>query len=120
MLDMFGDHTLGGWGKASRALVPSFRPWLGAFTYPIARSRSMNEPQIARATEARVAQERYIQQVAGPTGRPRRADAKPKKPLDSGAVSQAEYDTITAGLGTGPRRQLQTHVSGTSTEEFTR
>ena len=82
----------------------------------------MNERQIARATEARAAQERYIQQVAGPTASPSPAVQipDPKKLLDSGAVSQAKYDTIKTRSGTGPRREPQTHVSGTSTKESTR
>lgn len=73
-----------------------FLPWLGAFIYLIARGRSMNERSVARATEARAAQERYIQQVAGTTASPAEQIADAKKLLDSGAISQAEYDTIKA------------------------
>jgi hypothetical protein len=96
VFDMFSDHTLGGWGKAGWALVLIFLPWLGAFIYLIARGRSMNERHLARVTEARAAQEKYIQQVAGTTASPAEQIADAKKLLDSGVISQAEYDTIKA------------------------
>ena len=37
LFDMFGDHTLSGWGKAGRTLLLIFVPWLGALIYVIAR-----------------------------------------------------------------------------------
>ena len=45
LFDMFGDHTLSGWGKAGWAILLIFLPWLGALIYLIARGRSMSERQ---------------------------------------------------------------------------
>ena len=47
LFDLFGDHTLSGWGKAGWALLLVFVPWLGALIYLIARGRSMTERQMA-------------------------------------------------------------------------
>ncbi|MET0739605.1 MAG: PLDc N-terminal domain-containing protein, partial [Acidimicrobiales bacterium] len=43
LFDLFGDHTLSGWGKAGWAILLVFVPWLGALIYLIARGRSMNQ-----------------------------------------------------------------------------
>jgi ABC-type sugar transport system permease subunit len=96
IFDMFSDHTLSGWGKFGWALVLVFLPWLGAFIYLIARGRSMNERQIAAVTEAQAAQEQYIQSVAAKTATPADQIANAKSLLDSGAISQAEYDALKA------------------------
>lgn len=96
LFDLFGDHTLSGWGKAGWSLVLIFLPWLGALIYLIARGESMSQRQIAKMAEAQSAQERYIQQVAATTSSPAEQIADAKKLLDSGAIGQAEYDTLKA------------------------
>lgn len=94
LFDMFGDHTLSGWGKAGWALLLIFVPWLGALIYLIARGRSMNERQLAAMASARAQQEKYIQQVAGSTAAPADQIASAKALLDSGAITQAEFDAL--------------------------
>ena len=96
LFDLFGDHTLSGWGKAGWALLLVFLPWIGAFIYLIARGRSMNERQRAKMADAQASQERYIQQVAAKTATPAEQIANAKSLLDSGAISQAEYDALKA------------------------
>ena len=96
LFDLFGDHTLSGWGKAGWALLLIFVPWLGALIYLIARGRSMTERQISRAKEMQAAQEQYIQQVAGTPTSPVDQIANAKALLDSGAIDQGEFDALKA------------------------
>jgi hypothetical protein len=96
LMDLFGDHTLSGWGKAGWALVLIFVPWLGAFIYLIARGKSMGQRQMAEAAQQQAAQEKYIQQVAATTVSPPEQIANAKSLLDSGAISQAEFDNLKA------------------------
>ncbi len=96
LFDLFGDHTLSGWGKAGWALLLIFVPWVGALIYLIARGRSMTERQISRAKEMQAAQEQYIQQVAGTPTSPVDQIANAKALLDSGAIDQGEFDALKA------------------------
>jgi hypothetical protein len=96
LFDLFGDHTLSGWGKAGWALLLIFVPWLGALIYLIARGRSMTERQLSRAKEMQAAQDQYIQQVAGTSTSPADQIANAKALLDSGTIDQSEFDTLKA------------------------
>jgi hypothetical protein len=96
LFDLFGDHTLSGWGKAGWSLLLIFIPWLGAFIYLIARGKSMNERQMAKLADAQASQEKYIQSVAAKTTSPADQIASAKSLLDSGAISQAEFDALKA------------------------
>ena len=96
LFDLFGDHTLSGWGKAGWSLLLIFIPWLGAFIYLIARGKSMNERQMAKLADAQASQEKYIQSVAAKTTSPADQIASAKSLLDSGAITQAEFDALKA------------------------
>ena len=94
--DLFGDSELSGWGKAGWAVLLIFVPWLGALIYLIARGRSMTERQLAAAAQQRADQEKYIKQVASTSGGPADQIASAKALLDSGAITQAEFDALKA------------------------
>ena len=94
--DLFGDSSLSGWGKAGWAIVLIFLPWLGALIYLIVRGRSMGERQMAAAAEMQAQQEKYIKQVAGSGQSPADQIASAKSLLESGAITQAEYDALRA------------------------
>jgi Phospholipase_D-nuclease N-terminal/Short C-terminal domain len=96
IFDMFGDRTLSGWGKAGWAVLLIFVPWVGALIYLIARGRSMTERQVAAIADQQAAQEKYIQQVAGSSAGAAEQIASAKALLDSGAITQAEFDTLKA------------------------
>ena len=96
IFDMFADHTLSGWAKAGWAILLIFVPWLGALIYLIARGRSMSERQMAALARQQAEQDRYIQQVAGTSTSPADQVASAKALLDSGAINQAEFDTLKA------------------------
>ena len=95
LFDMFSDHTLSGWAKAGWALVLIFIPWLGALIYLIARGRSMNERQTRAIADRQAMEQEYIQRVAG-TSNPAGQIADAKALLDSGTISQAEFDSLKA------------------------
>ena len=96
IFDMFRDHTLSGWAKAGWSLVFIFLPWLGAFIYLIARGKSMGERKMAAMADAQASQQRYIQDVAAKAVNPAEQIASAKALLDSGAITQAEYDALKA------------------------
>src|SRR5262245_147152 len=95
IFDMFSDRTLSGWAKAGWAILLILVPWVGALIYLIVRGRSMTDRQAQAIRERQADQERYIQQVAG-TASPADQIASAKALLDSGAINQAEFDTLKA------------------------
>jgi ABC-type multidrug transport system fused ATPase/permease subunit len=96
-VDIFRDNTLNGWGKALWVLFLVFLPFLAAFIYLIARGRGMAERNLARATEAQAANADYIRTVAGSSTSSTAAEIeKGKQLLDSGAITQAEFDALKA------------------------
>jgi hypothetical protein len=96
IFDMFRDHTLSGWGKAGWAVLLIFVPWLGALIYIIARGRSMTERQMAEMAQQQAAQDTYIKQVAATSTSAADQIASAKALLDSGAITQSEFDTLKA------------------------
>lgn len=96
VFDMFSDRTLSGWAKAGWALVLIFLPWLGALIYLIVRGKSMGERQMAAVAAQQSAQAEYIQKVAGSTATPASQIADAKALLDSGSITQSEFDALKA------------------------
>ena len=97
LFDMFSDSSLSGWAKAGWAVLLIFVPWLGALIYLIARGRSMTERQMAAVSQRQAEQEKYIQEVASTTSQsPAEQIASAKTLLDSGTVTQEEYESLKA------------------------
>ena len=96
IIDIFRDPSLNGWGKALWVLFLVFLPFLAAFIYLIARGRGMTERKVAEAREAQAAQNSYIREVAGGSSSPTAEIESAKKLLDSGAITQAEFDSLKA------------------------
>ena len=94
LFDLFSDSSLSGWGKAGWAVLLIFVPWLGALIYIVARGRSMTERQMAAMAQQQAAQDTYIKQAAGTSGSSVEQIARAKELLDSGAISQAEFDAL--------------------------
>ena len=95
--DIFRSKDLGGVARTLWVLFVIFVPWLGILVYLIARGRGMQERQLDQAIQMQRAQAEYIKTVAGnsSTGA---ADqiASAKGLLDSGAITQAEFDQLKA------------------------
>ena len=96
IFDLFSDSELSGWAKAGWSIVLIFLPWLGALIYLIARGRSMTKRQMSAMAEQQAAQADYIQRVAGDATTPASQIADAKALLDSGTISQAEFDGLKA------------------------
>ncbi|WP_109208573.1 MULTISPECIES: SHOCT domain-containing protein [Microbacterium] len=94
--DIFRDHELNGWLKALWILFLIFVPFLTALIYLIARGSSMQKRSIEQAQELRAAQDAYIRQTAGSGASAADDIAKAKSLLDSGAITQAEFDALKA------------------------
>jgi hypothetical protein len=95
VVDLFRDPELSGWWKALWLIFILFVPVLGALIYLIARGHGMAQRQVRDATEAKSATDAYIQSVAK-QGNPAEQIATAKGLLDSGAISQAEFDALKA------------------------
>ena len=92
--DIFRSKDLGGGGKTFWALFVIIIPWIGILVYLIARGKGMHERQIEQARDIQKAQSEYIKSVAGSSAADQIASAKGL--LDSGAITQAEFDQIKA------------------------
>jgi hypothetical protein len=93
--DLFRRHDVSGWGKAAWCIFVIFLPFLGIFVYLIANGHGMAERNM-QAVQAQQAQmDSYVKSVAG-SGDSADQIAKGKELLDSGAITQAEYDQLKA------------------------
>ena len=94
--DLFRDHALNGWYKALWIIGLVVAPFLVALIYIIARGRGMAERQVKAVQKAQADTDTYIREVASSSKSPADHIADAKALLDSGAISQAEYDTLKA------------------------
>ena len=94
--DLFRDGELGGFAKALWIIALVFFPFLIALIYLIARGKGMTERSVAAAQAQKAMTDRYIQSVATTTTSPADQIASAKSLLDSGAITQAEYDALKA------------------------
>ncbi|MCI4656776.1 SHOCT domain-containing protein [Cryobacterium zhongshanensis] len=92
--DLFSDHKVSGWVKAVWMIFLVFLPFLTALVYLIARGSGMSERQVQRRQQYRGEADQYIKTVAGTSPSGEIADAK--KLLDSGVITQAEYERLKA------------------------
>lgn len=93
--DIFQDRNLNGWFKALWLIFLVFLPFLTALVYLIARGKGMAERSAERAQVAKTATDAYIRETAG-KATPSDEIATAKALLDSGAISQAEFETLKA------------------------
>jgi hypothetical protein len=96
--DIFRSKDLGGGGKTAWVLFVIIIPWVGILVYLIARGKGMHERQLEQAKEMQRAQAEYIKSVAGSSTSGGAADqiASAKSLLDSGTITQAEFDQMKA------------------------
>ncbi|MGN8552256.1 UNVERIFIED_CONTAM: SHOCT domain-containing protein [Microbacterium sp. SLM126] len=95
IVDLFRDHTLNGWGKALWVIFLIVVPFLAALIYLIARGKGMTQREMERRGQAQSEANDYIRSVAG-TSSPTSEIESAKKLLDSGAITQAEFDALKA------------------------
>ena len=93
--DIFRSHDMGGFAKALWVVFVIVAPFLGVFIYIIARGKSMGERDMAQAQAQQEAFKSYVQQTAA-TGGTADELAKLADLMNSGAITQAEYDAAKA------------------------
>lgn len=93
--DLFRRHDIGGGKKTVWLVFLLFLPFLGAFAYVIANSKSMAERNQERALAQKAELDEYVRSVSASGGAAAEID-KAKQLLDSGAITQAEYDALKA------------------------
>jgi len=95
VMDLFSDHTMNGWGKAIWLIFLIILPPLTTLVYLIARGGSMAQRRQAQVAAAEQAQKAYIQSAVGSVS-PADQIASAKALLDSGTISQSEFDSLKA------------------------
>jgi len=95
--DIFRSKDIGGGAKTFWVLFVILIPWLGILVYLIARGKGMHERQLEQMKDVQQAQNEYIKSVAGSSST-NAADqiASAKGLLDSGTITQAEFDKLKA------------------------
>ena len=96
IIDLFQDHSLGGFAKALWVIALILFGPLALLVYLIARGKSMSERRQAAMEQAASAQKAYIQAAAGTGATPADQIASAKALLDAGTITQAEFDSLKA------------------------
>ena len=91
--DLFRRHDIGGWGKTGWVILVIILPFLGVFIYFIAEGKGMAERNVKQAQASQADMDNYIKSVSSSSGATGEI-AQAKQLLDSGAITQAEYDQI--------------------------
>jgi len=91
--DIFRRHDTSGFSKALWIIFVIILPYLGVLIYLIAEHQGMADRNIKQAQAQQQQMDQYVRSVAGGS-----ADeiAKAKQLLDSGTITQAEFDAIKA------------------------
>ena len=94
--DIFRDHELGGGMKTLWIIFVIVLPFLGVFIYLIARGKSMAARQAAQIEQMQQQTDARIRAAAGTGATPADQITQAKALLDSGAIDQAEYESLKA------------------------
>ena len=91
--DILRRHDIGGWAKAAWVIFVVVLPWLGVLIYLIAEHDGMRERGMKQAqAQEQAFDERVRDAAGGSVGE----IAKAKELLDSGTITQEEFDAIKA------------------------
>jgi hypothetical protein len=92
-IDLFRRDDIGGWGKAGWVVFVIVLPFLGVLVYLIAQHDGMRERGLKQAQDQQAAFDKYVKETAGGSAA---EIAKAKELLDSGAITQEEFEAIKA------------------------
>jgi predicted PurR-regulated permease PerM len=93
--DIFRRHDIHGGGKVLWLIFVIIVPFLGVFIYLVVESKGMTERSMADVQAQQSQMDNYVKSVAGSGGAAGEIE-KAKGLLDSGAITQAEFDAIKA------------------------
>jgi hypothetical protein len=91
--DIFSRRDISGWAKAAWSVFIIVVPFLGVLVYLIAHSDDMAERRAGAAKAQQADFDSYVQSVTTNGGAASQIE-KAKGLLDSGAITQPEYDAI--------------------------
>lgn len=93
--DIFRRHDTSGFGKVLWLIFVILVPFLGVFVYLIANHDGMTKRNIERMQNQQAQMDDYVRSVASSGGAAAEIE-KAKGLLDSGAITQSEFDAIKA------------------------
>ncbi len=91
--DLFRRHDVSGWAKAAWVVFIVILPWIGVLAYLIVNHTGMIERRTSEAQATQAQFDEYVRKTAG-TGGPASEIEKAKQLLDSGAITQGEFEAI--------------------------
>ena len=93
--DIFRRDDIGGGAKTLWMIFVIVAPFLGVFVYMISQGNSMTQRAMHDVAQQQAQFDSHIQSVAG-SGGPAAEIEKAKSLLDSGAITQAEFEALKA------------------------
>ena len=93
--DVFRRHDASGFAKVLWIIFVIVLPFLGVFVYMIANHEGMSQRSVKEVRAQQQATDEYIRSVAGSGGAAAEIE-RAKGLLDSGAITQAEYEVMKA------------------------
>ena len=93
LMDIFRRHDIGGWAKAAWVIFVIILPWLGVLIYLIAQHDGMRERNLQQAKAQKAEFDEYVRSASGGSAT---EIAKAKELLDSGAITQQEFEGLKA------------------------
>ena len=92
--DLFRRRDIGGWGKTGWIILVIVLPYIGVFIYLLAEHDGMAERTMAMAQAQQQQFDSYVKDVASTPSDPAGQIANAKSLLDSGAITQDEFDAL--------------------------
>jgi hypothetical protein len=93
--DLFRRRDISGWGKAGWIIFVIVLPYIGVLVYLIAQHDGMAERSAQQAQAAQTQVDDYVRSVAASGGSAAEIE-RAKQLLDSGTITQAEFDALKA------------------------
>ena len=94
LIDIFRRDDIGGWTKAAWVVFVVILPWLGVLVYLIVEHDGMRERSLKQTQAQKQAFDEYVRDTAG--GGSAAEIAHAKELLDSGTITQEEFEAIKA------------------------
>jgi len=95
LMDVFRRRDIGGFAKALWVIFVVILPWLGVLIYLIVEHNGMRDRSESQAREQKQQFDSYVREAAGSSDSASQI-AQAKQLLDSGAITQAEFDSLKA------------------------
>jgi hypothetical protein len=94
-MDLFRRHDTSGFAKVLWVIFLIIAPYLGVLVYLLVEHKGMAERNVKQIEAQQAQMDAYVKSVAGGGGAASEIE-KAKGLLDSGAITQAEFDAIKA------------------------